>query len=1084
MEVILRAEDAFELTMGNENAPPDNQRVQLTEYRRRKGKAIALIFGSCTTSAQQYLQGLTDPEEMWTLLGEKLNTFASRAGRMSALRQLSRARPVPGKPIAEYISTLLYFRDIISGTEEPITESACISHVLMTLQASFDTFSDILLGQDTVDELIVKIKETEDTLNTRQADYRTTDMSSTLTSPKALTAHAYTPRSHFRGRGRGARQSTLPRDNNLLCWYCNKKGHKQENCYTKKKAEEAREERLARRGRKSDGGNTETAGAAYASVQALAVRIGHTTVGMDWIIESRASHHLCRNRGLFVTFKRLLKPVMVHLGDNSTVPAIAAGMINLTLPSRVISIEGLFVPRLQASLLSVSQLSITYRITFKNSVCFLEDCRLALLADGVYRFVPHKAKTTLVNAITLPVQANSACLPSIDLWHQRLGHLSNQTLMMLLPQLAYSGTTSTGSLLCDICIKAKHQRKVERQAPPRATRPFELLHSDLCGPISPQSASGARYFILDIDDFSRITWVYFLQSKAASEIVSIFQEFMPRVERRFPQYPIVRFRCDNGKGEYDNGLFRGILRGSGISFEPSPPYTQHKNGVSERMIRPIVTKARALLLDSCLEEEFWAEAVNTAVYLHARSPSRSIGSFTPDEKLVGVKPELGHLRRFGCAAYKLIPEAQRTGKFGERAKKCIFLGYVHETVKIWRLWDPESKRVIQASDIRFSEAETMGKRKSTSTKDQLEVLRPCIPDGILVGDAQTAPMEEVIRVVAPNTWGDTVNTPSRTTVECGRGIKATDSSSLPEGEDTGVTTDVRDDRPENPPAPVLRRSGRHSRLAQAHSAMLEPGASDEAECDPLSYREALEQSCYADWKDAMGAEFRSLIENKTWTYCSTVPVGAHPIGCKWVYILKTNPDGSRCFKARLVIKGYEQTDVGETFAPVAKLVSFRMMLALGALNGWEIDHMDVVTAFLNPPVNGDIYMLMPEGIEWLDPYQPASMTVRKLNKALHGLKQAPRLWYEHIDEFLLSVGFRKSVNDPNLYLTPDRELVLLLYVDDLLLMAKHRERIDQVQDMLHSRYRMSDLGPARKFSGYRLTGYLMDSSNSIRHNLS
>lgn len=73
---------------------------------------------------------------------------------------------------------------------------------------------------------------------------------------------------------------------------------------------------------------------------------------------------------------------------------------------------------------------------------------------------------------------------------------------------------------------------------------------------------------------------------------------------------------------------------------------------------------------------------------------------------------------------------------------------------------------------------------------------------------------------------------------------------------------MSDNRPENPPAPVLRRSGRHVRLAQAHRAMLESGISDEAECDALGYREALEQSCYADWKDAMGAEFCSLIENK------------------------------------------------------------------------------------------------------------------------------------------------------------------------------------------------------------------------------
>jgi len=187
-------------------------------------------------------------------------------------------------------------------------------------------------------------------------------------------------------------------------------------------------------------------------------------------------------------------------------------MIHLPLPSRVLSIEALFVPQLQASLLSVSQLSITYQITFKNSVCFLEGCRLGSLVDGVYRFVPFRPKPIIVTAITLLIQANSACLPSIDLWHQRLGHASHQTLRILLPQSTDSGTTTTGSLSCHICIKSKHQRKVERQAAPRTTRPFELLHSDLCGPVSPESASGARYFILYIDDFSGLTWVYFLKS--------------------------------------------------------------------------------------------------------------------------------------------------------------------------------------------------------------------------------------------------------------------------------------------------------------------------------------------------------------------------------------------------------------------------------------------------------------------------------------------------------------------------------------------------------------------------------------------
>ena len=81
------------------------------------------------------------------------------------------------------------------------------------------------------------------------------------------------------------------------------------------------------------------------------------------------------------------------------------------------------------------------------------------------------------------------------------------------------------------------------------------------------------------------------------------------------------------------------------------------------MIRTIVTKVGGLLLDFCLQDEFWAEAVNTVVYLHARCPSRSVGGLTPYEKLFGVKPELGHLRRFSCTVYKLIPEAQQTRKF-------------------------------------------------------------------------------------------------------------------------------------------------------------------------------------------------------------------------------------------------------------------------------------------------------------------------------------------------------------------------------------------------------------------------------------
>ena len=119
-----------------------------------------------------------------------------------------------------------------------------------------------------------------------------------------------------------------------------------------------------------------------------------------------------------------------------------------------------------------------------------------------------------------------------------------------------------------------------------------------------------------MDDICRTALVYFLYSKRVEEIVSEFQEFQAIVDTQYPSYSIRKFRWDNGRREYDNVFFPGILRVRGFSFEPSPTHTQHKNGVSERMIRTLSTKARLMLLDARLEDIFWAEAVNTATYLH------------------------------------------------------------------------------------------------------------------------------------------------------------------------------------------------------------------------------------------------------------------------------------------------------------------------------------------------------------------------------------------------------------------------------------------------------------------------------------
>jgi len=280
-----------------------------------------------------------------------------------------------------------------------------------------------------------------------------------------------------------------------------------------------------------------------------------------------------------------------------------------------------------------------------------------------------------------------------------------------------------------------------------------------------------------------------------------------------------------------------------------------------------------------------------------------------------------------------------------------------------------------------------------------------------------------------------------------------------------------------------------SKIAEVESTKI-----PEDEHEPATYQAALKSPQAEKWKEAMRQEWQALIENRTFDIVeenrkdhhvhsdrnadSAVPNSRsqirsaefveEPIGCKWIYRRKINPDGTTRYKARLVIKGYEQKagiDYDETYAPVSKLATFRLLLALAAQHGWTVDHMDVVTAFLNPRIDRDnICMSLPPGIEWLE-----TTTIKAeslvLRKALYGLKQAPRLWYEDIDGFLRSIGFKQSAIDPNLYLQPG--VLLLLYVDDLLIAYNGTEG-HRIKLLLHTKYKMTDLGPARRFLGIEI----------------
>jgi transposase InsO family protein len=185
-----------------------------------------------------------------------------------------------------------------------------------------------------------------------------------------------------------------------------------------------------------------------------------------------------------------------------------------------------------------------------------------------------------------------------------------------------------------------------------------------------------------IDDFSRKTWIFFMKTK--DEVFSQFQEFRAQVENQTGK-KIKVLRSDNG-GEYTSNDFKDFCKEVGIKRELTVSYNPQQNGVAERKNRSIIGSSRAMIHDQEFPMFLWEEACNTTVYVQNRSPHRILGDKTPEEAFSGVKPEIGHLRIFGCPVYIHVPVEKRT-KLEPSGQKGIFVGY-NETSKAYMIFIP------------------------------------------------------------------------------------------------------------------------------------------------------------------------------------------------------------------------------------------------------------------------------------------------------------------------------------------------------------------------------------------------------------
>lgn len=783
----------------------------------------------------------------------------------------------------------------------------------------------------------------------------------------------------------------------------------------------------------------------------------------NWYFDSGANNHVTNDLSQLTLQQPCYGSAGVMVGNGNSLPICNSGKGLLTTPTSQFTLSNvLHVPSMTQNLLSVFHFAKDNhcKLTFDDSGFVIQDKTTNKVLhqgpchQGLYPL--HPCSDSAPSQVLLSTRSSALE------WHNKLGHPSLPLFTHLVQQYALP-VSKPYSVNCISCNVSKSHKLAFPLSINKTTAPFELLHMDVWGPAPVPSVRGFKYYLVILDDYSRYIWLFPLHYK--SDVKSTLDHFTSYVHTQF-NVVIKTFRSDNG-GEFINQYLAHLFLHLGIIHQTSCPNTPEQNGRAERQHRHLIETTLTLLHHAHLPLKFWLEALTTSVYLINRLPHSAVQFQIPYKLLFHNDPDYLSFKPFGCLCFPwLKPYAKN--KFSPKSASCIFLGYC-DTTKGYRCMDLESHKVYVSRHVKlvdsvfpFTSAQTFS---SSSSCFSLPI-SALIDITLAVTDSLTTyipaiPFHESFPPNSHSFSPSSSTSPSSSSApSCivSPPLVPMSSSASPSSAVCSSPVVV----PTTSAHPMRTRS-QHGIYKPKVPLSLTAVSTFPAHTEPKSFSEAIKITV---WQNAMHEEYSALLKQGTWELVQP-PSHVNIIGCHWIYKLKRHSDGSIArYKARLVARGNQQSeglDFTETFSPVVKQPTLRVVLSLAVHNHWSIRQLDVSNAFLHGPLEEEVYMRQPQG--YVDPQRPSH--VCKLKKALYGLRQAPRAWFALFSKFLVTLGFANSMADTSLFVYhKDTVLVyVLIYVDDIIVTGNNSIFISELLVALKGQFAIKDLGELHYFLG-------------------